>query len=68
MTTSENKRQVQLLLKRVQQAGCDVQLRRGGHYKIVTPDGTQIFCSQSPSDWRGIKRTMSRLRQAGVDV
>lgn len=68
MSNAGNKAEVQKVLAKARQQGCEVILRRSGHYKIITPSGEGIFCAQTPSDYRGVKRTISRLRQAGIDV
>ena len=68
MSAQDNKAQVQKVLKVAASQGCEIYMQKSGHYKIVTPSGQPVFCAQTPSDWRGVKRTISRLRKAGVNV
>ncbi len=68
MSYRDNRDHVLRVLRRAEEQGCTVELRNSGHYKISTPSGAAVFCAQTPSDYRGVRRTISILRKHGVDV
>jgi hypothetical protein len=55
------------LLTKAEKAGCTVELRRAGHWKVTTPNGP-VFCAASPSDSHALKNTKAELRRRGVDI
>jgi hypothetical protein len=48
--------------------GWQVSITNGGHLKFVSPTGTVLFTSSTPSDWRAWKNFRSQLRRQGLDV
>ena len=57
------------LIRAIRRAGCSVeQPRRGGHWKITTPDGQLIIAAFSPRSQRAIINTKQRLRAAGIKI
>jgi hypothetical protein len=56
------------LLTKAEKAGCTVELRRAGHWKVTTPGGQAVFCAASPSDSHALKNTKAELRRRGVDL
>lgn len=56
------------LLKAAQKAGCLIERKSNGHYRITTPSGVWIPAAFSPSTNNGVSITRRRLRKAGVDI
>ena len=56
------------LMRRAKKAGCTVTRTGGGHYKIITPNGTRIICSFSPRDNGAYRDTLRDLRRDGVQI
>ncbi len=68
MGSRGNRDEVLRVLAKAEKQGCTVELRHSGHYKIHLPNGQAVFCAATPSDYRGVKRTISRLRQNGIEI
>jgi hypothetical protein len=68
MGSRDNRTQVLKVLHLCEKQGCVVTLRNNGHYRIDLPNGKTVFCAATPSDHRGVKRTISRLRQYGMTI
>lgn len=57
------------LIRKARKAGCHVeQAKRGGHWKITTPDGQLIVAPFSPGTHRGVRDTIARLKAAGITI
>lgn len=56
------------LLREAEKAGCIVEkCKRGGHYKVVTPNGP-VFVSFTPSSRYAATMARSDLRRKGVAI
>jgi len=64
-----NKEIKQLMMQAIKQ-GWNVKVRNSGHMVWTSPNPKvgPIFSSQTPSDWRAIKKIKSQLRRAGASV
>jgi hypothetical protein len=47
--------------------GFTVERARNGHYRVIAPTGAKCQIAATPSDWRGIRNTVSRLKRLGFD-
>lgn len=57
------------LLKAIRQAGGEVeQCKRRNHWKVYYNDQVIGVLSCSPSDWRGYRNEIARLRRAGLPL
>lgn len=57
------------LIKAARKQGCTIeQAKRGGHWKIRTPDGQLIVAPFSPGTHRGVRDTIARLKAAGITI
>jgi len=59
-------------MKRLREAlaaqGFEVERARNGHWRVTTPDGmARMQIANTPSDWRGIRNTVSRLKRLGFE-
>lgn len=59
---------VKQLIQRIEAAGCTVVMTRGGHWKVLLPNGGLYFMAKSPSDSRSIANAIAGLRQKGVSL
>lgn len=62
------KKDMDHIIQCAKDAGCVVSKTKGGHWRIVTPDGVLIFLSSTPSDWRATKNAVALLGRYGIDV
>lgn len=50
-------------------AGFTVDRTARGHWRFRTPEGRVVaYDAGSPSDWRGTRNTIARLRRAGLRI
>lgn len=57
------------LLSEARRLGCDVRRkRRGGHYRIRTPEGSVVCVAATPGDYRTVRNEIARLRRLGVPM
>ena len=56
------------LLRSAARQGCTLTIANNGHIRVVYPDGTKGNVSQTPSDFRAIKKQRSVFRQHGIAV
>jgi hypothetical protein len=54
------------LVRAAQDAGCEVDLSGGGHWRLKCPNGKIVFMPSSPSDFRAIRNARAMLRREGV--
>lgn len=62
------KKDLNVLLDRARSQGCTITLRRNGHYRVCLPNGSIMFCSQTPSDFRAIHKIRAHLRREGLKL
>lgn len=51
------------LTKLAAQYGYDLEIRKGGHYRLSKPDHPTVFASGTSSDWRAFKNLEARLKR-----
>lgn len=56
------------LIRKAQEAGWSVKVRRNSHYKITNPEGESYYCGSTPSDVRAVKNVRAALRRMGLDT
>ena len=56
------------LVKQAKRKGCTVVRSGNGHWKITTPDGTNLYASFSPTSPGAYRDTIRDLRKAGVSL
>lgn len=57
------------VIRFAEDAGFKVDRTKRGHYRFRTPEGRVVaYDAGSPSDWRGTRNTISRLRRAGLRI
>lgn len=49
-----------------EKANWEISITGGGHIKWKPPSGTPIFTQRTPSDYRGIKNALMKLKRAGL--
>ena len=55
--------------KAAKRAGWRFQPLRNSHSRWLSPDGkAAVTVPATPSDWRAVSNTISRLRQAGLNI
>jgi hypothetical protein len=60
------KKEIKELLAAAQKQGWRVEIGRGGHYKLFSPDGKcLVTMSSTPSDRHAIDNTVARMRRCG---
>jgi predicted RNA binding protein YcfA (HicA-like mRNA interferase family) len=61
------KRDVQQLVRKLEDQGWAVVLTGGGHLKATPPGGgAPVFMPATPSDWRSLKNSTALLRRRGA--
>ena len=51
------------LLDAVVQLGCEVELTRNGHLKIMLPTGRFVIAPSTPSDHRAYRNALAKVRR-----
>lgn len=60
-------KEIRKLLREAEDAGWEVELRKGGHYRLKSPDGEHlVFLPSTPSDPRSWRNTRAQLRRCGL--
>ena len=55
-------------IKRLRKEGLIVRVEKGvKHDKLILCNGLTYVCSQSPSDYRGLKNLVSQVRRLALD-
>lgn len=54
--------------KQARREGWDVVFTKNGHIRWQPPYGCAVFTPSSPSDYRGERNAIAKLRRAGLDV
>jgi hypothetical protein len=58
-------KELQPLLRRLQEQGWRLSKTRKGHIKATSPEGRFVFLGYS-ADWRAMKNSIAELRRAGI--
>jgi predicted RNA binding protein YcfA (HicA-like mRNA interferase family) len=58
-------RELKKIQKRAEAQGWTVHRTRGSHVVWIAPDRQKVYCSSTPSDHRGWKNHVARMRRAG---
>lgn len=56
------------LIGQAKEQGWEIQLKRSGHYKWVSPAGKFVVSSSTPSDPRAIKNIVRDLKRYGFQI
>jgi hypothetical protein len=59
--------QLRSLIREAVEAGFTVSRTSRGHPKFVAPNGSVVFGSGTPGDWRAIHNMRAKLRRVGLD-
>lgn len=63
---SKESKELREIVKNAQTQGWRVERARNGHWKFYSPNGRDLIVeADTPSDWRGRKNFLSRMRRAG---
>ena len=61
-----SKKDTKELLKEAEGQGWRIEKTKGGHWRVFSPDGAGIvYVASTPSDHRGFKNTIAKMRQYG---
>jgi len=61
-------KELQRIYKIAVKQGWTVEIRHSGHMKWESPAGAPVFTASTPSDPRGIKNHIARLKNAGLVI
>lgn len=63
-------KEIRDIIRQLEAQGWTVSLaKRSGHWKAMAPDGKGIaYFPKTPSDWRSVANTKSRLRKLGATI
>jgi hypothetical protein len=56
------------LIDQAKDQGWEIQIKRSGHYKWVSPSGRFVVSSSTPSDRRAVMNITRDLRRYGFQV
>jgi hypothetical protein len=56
------------LIHQAKDQGWEIQIKRSGHYKWVSPSGRFVVSSSTPSDRRAVMNITRDLRRYGFQV
>jgi biotin operon repressor len=56
------------LIHQAKDQGWQIQIKRSGHYKWVSPSGRFVVSSSTPSDRRAVMNIVRDLRRYGFQV
>jgi predicted RNA binding protein YcfA (HicA-like mRNA interferase family) len=65
---SSNRKEMREVIRRAQRQGWTITQTGGDHLKWVSPSGSVVFCSSTPSDRRAMKNHTSMLRRHGFNL
>lgn len=60
------KQEMKALIKTLRGQGWTATLRKGGHWKLTSPDGKPYFTGATPSDHRALRNARADLRRLGA--
>lgn len=58
-------REVRQVIRAAARQGWAWRYTRGGHLRLESPEGALVFASATPSDKRGLRNTVARMRRHG---
>lgn len=61
-------RDLRKIARAAREQGWRVELTAKSHVKFVPPQGELIYSAGTPSDWRGRRNLVSRLRRSGLEL
>lgn len=56
------------VLRALREQGWTVEKRKGGHFRLTTPDGERVFIGSTPSDSRSHRNNLALLRRKGLRI
>lgn len=65
---ASSKKDVEQLIRRLEDHGCTVVRTKRGHWRVLIPGGGLYFMAASPSDSRAVANAIAGLRRKGVPL
>lgn len=62
------RKDIKQLIEKLEDQDWVVERTGGDHYRLKGPAGQLVFMSQSPSDFRAVRKARAFLRKNGADV
>jgi hypothetical protein len=64
-----SRRDVDILLEKAWEQGCDIRIAGNGHFKIYMPNGEDLISMPAtPSGYRTLRNKRGQLRRAGLKL